>query len=98
MAGAGSESCFWKMAGSSNDFSTLVGRMKVKVKPVTKRKAQKSTGSTIAQNGTRSDGRFQRLSESGSRKRKLQRKSGSGKGVLLRILSVEATGTGATSA
>ena len=35
------------------DFSTLVGRMRVRVKLVTKRKAQKNTGYTFAQNGTR---------------------------------------------
>ena len=61
------------------------------------RKAQKSTGFTIAQNGTRSDGRSQRPSESGSKKRELQRRSESGKKVLLCILSVKAHGTGATS-
>ena len=33
--------------------------MKVNAKLVTRRKAQKSTGSTIAQNGTKSDGRSQ---------------------------------------
>ena len=70
-----------------------VGRTKVSVKPVTKRKVGKSTGSTNAQNGTRSEGRSQRLSKSESRKRKLQRKSGSGKEVLSRILSVKANGT-----
>ena len=35
--------------------------MKVSAKHVTRRKAQKSTGSTIAQNGTRSDVKSQRL-------------------------------------
>ena len=38
----------------------LVGRLKVNVKLVTRRKAQKNTSSTTAQNGTRSDGRSQR--------------------------------------
>ena len=38
-----------KEDGSKRDFSALVGRMKVSAEFVTKRKAQKSTGSTIAQ-------------------------------------------------
>ena len=50
---------FWKEAGCRKDSSTLVGRMEVNATPVTRRKAQKSTGFTIAQNGTRSDGRSQ---------------------------------------
>ena len=69
-------------AGSRKDYSTLVGQMKASAKRVTKRKAQKSTGSTIAQNGTRSDVRFQKLSEGGSNKREPQRRSGNGKEVL----------------
>ena len=56
--------------GAEEDSSTFVGRMKVNVKPATKRKALKRTGSTNAQNGTRSD------------VRKPPRRSGSGKGVL----------------
>ena len=64
---------------------------KVSVKLVTRRKAQKSTGSAIAQNGSRSAGRSQRPPEKWEQKeRKLQRKSGSGKEVLPRILSVKA--------
>ena len=39
----------------------LIGRISVNVKLARKRKAQKSTGSTTAQNGTKSDERFQRL-------------------------------------
>ena len=42
-----------KIASGRTDFSTLVGRMKVSVKLVTKRKAQKNTGFTSAQSGTR---------------------------------------------
>ena len=71
--------------------------MKVNVKLVTRRKAQKNTRCTTAQNGARSDGRFRRPSESGSKKPRLQRKSGSGKEVSLRTLSVKANGTGVTS-
>ena len=44
------------------------------VKPVTNRKAQKSTGSTNAQNGTKSEWRSQRPSESGSKQREPQKK------------------------
>ena len=87
--------CFWK-AGCRRNSLTLVGLMKLNVKPVTRRKAQKSTGFSIAQKGPRSDGKSQRLSENASKKPKLQR-SGSGKEVLLRILSVKANGTGATA-
>ena len=82
------------LAGCRRDFSTFIGRMTVSVKLVTKRKAQKSTGSTIAHNGTRSDGRFQEPTANGSRKRGFQRKSGSGKGELLRTLFLNANGTG----
>ena len=66
-------------------------RMKVNVKLATEKKAQKSTGSTIARMA-RDEG-FQRRSESGSKKPKLQRKSGSGKEVSSRTLSVKANGT-----
>ena len=62
-----------------------------------KEKAQKNTGSTIAQNGTRPDGRSQGPTENVNKKRKPRRKSGSGKGVLSRILSMNANGTEATS-
>ena len=61
---------------------------------VAKVKVQKSTSSTTVQNGKKSDGGFQVLAESGSKKQEPQSKSGSGKEVLLRILSVEAIGTG----
>ena len=37
---------YWKEAGCRRDSSTLAGRMRVSAKPVTRRKAQKSTGST----------------------------------------------------
>ena len=57
------ENWSWKEAGCRKDSSTLVGRMKVSAKLVTRRKAQRSTGFTIAQNGTWSDGRSQRLAK-----------------------------------
>ena len=60
---------------------------------VTKKKTQKSRGSTIVHNGKGSEGRPQRLSESGSKKQGLQRKSGTGKEVSSRILSANASGT-----
>ena len=43
---------FWKEVGCRRNSSTQVGRMKVSAKHVTRRKAQKSTGSTTAENGT----------------------------------------------
>ena len=48
--------------------------MKVSDKRVTRRKAQKSTGFTTAQNGTRPDGRSQRLSESESNNARTSKK------------------------
>ena len=68
------ESWFWKEVGCRKDSSTLVGQMKANVKLDTKRKVQKITGSTIVQNGTRSDERSQRLSESGSKKARTSKK------------------------
>ena len=62
------EEIIWKEAGCGNECSTLVGRMNVSARPVTMRKAPKSTGSTIVQNGTKSDGEFQMPSESGCNK------------------------------
>ena len=87
------ENWFWKEAGCRTNSSTLDGRTKDSVKLVTKRKAQKNTGSTTAQNSTRLSRKSQRLSESGSKKRELQRRSGSGKEVSSRILSVKTNGT-----
>ena len=58
----------------------VLGRMKVNVTPVTRRKAQKSTRS--AQKGTNSVGRSQRLPGSGSKKQEPQRRNGSGKELL----------------
>ena len=77
------ENEFWKEAGCRKDSSTLVGQMNVSAKHVTKRKAQKNTGSIVAQNGTRSDVRSQRLAESGSKKREPQRRSGNDKEVFV---------------
>ena len=63
-------------------------RAKVSVKPVTKWKAQKSTSSTIAEDGTpEAFTKWECLSE------KLPRKSESGKEVLARIFSMKANGT-----
>ena len=53
------------------------------VKLVTKKRAQQSTRSAIVQYGKGSEGRSQSLSESGSKKRGLQRKNGTGKEVCI---------------
>ena len=88
----------WKVDGCNRDCSKLIGRTPVNVKPARKRKEKRSRGFTIAQDGTRSDGRSQKLSGSWSRKQEPQRRSGSGKEVLSRTLSVKANGTGVISA
>ena len=50
---------FWKVDGRKGDSWILIGRTPVNVKPARKRKEQKSTGFSTAQNGTKSDERFQ---------------------------------------
>ena len=90
----GRSSC--KEVGRKRDYSILIGRTSVNVKLARRRKEQKSTGSTTAQNRTKSDERFQKFSGSWSKKQQPQRKSGTGKEVLLNILSVEVNGTGVT--
>ena len=87
---------FWRVDGRRRDSSILDGRMSVNVKLARKRKEQKSTGYTTAQNGTKSDGRFQKFSGSWSKKKEPQR-SGSGKEVLLNTFPVKVNGTRATS-
>ena len=64
--------------------------MKVTVKPVTKREAQKHTGYVIAQNGTKSDGESRGFQKVGAKSENLRN------GVE-RIFSVKANGTGVTS-
>ena len=92
------ENWVWNEAGCRRHSSTMVGQMKVNAKLATRRKAQKSTGSTTFQNGTKSDEGLQRVSEGGSKKSEnIKRKSGSGKEVLSRIHPVKANGTGVTS-
>ena len=59
---------------------------------------ENSTGFTIVQSGTKSDGGSKMPLESGIKKRRLQRKNGSGKQVLSRIFSVKANGTEGISA
>ena len=49
------------------------------------------------QNGTRSDGRFQGIQKVGTKNENFKKRSGSGKEVLSRILSVRTNGTGVTS-
>ena len=63
-----------------------------------KRKGHKSTGYTTARSDTKSDVRFQKFSRSWCKKQEPQRRSGSGKEVLLRIFSVKANGTVVISA
>ena len=75
------ESFSWKEDGRKRDYSMLAGRIPVNVKFARRRKVQKSIGSTTVQNGKGIRRRSQRFSESGSKKRGLQRKSGSGKEV-----------------
>ena len=87
----------WKVDGRKRDYSMWIGRISVNVKLARREKAQKNTGSTTAQNGTKSDERFQRFSGSWSKKQEPQRRSGSGTEVLLNILSVEVNGTGTIS-
>ena len=79
--------------GCRRSSTTSVDRTKVSAKHVIRRKAQKSTGFTIAQNGTNSDGRSQKPSENGNNKPKLQRKIE----VSSSTLQVKADGTGVTS-
>ena len=72
----------WKEVGRKRDYSMLTRWISVNVKLARKRKAQKSTGSATAQNGTKSDERFQRFSENGNKRRHLQKSSGSGQEIL----------------
>ena len=51
----GQEDLFWKEVGRKRGYSILAGRMFVNVKLARWRKAQRSTGSTTALNGTKSD-------------------------------------------
>ena len=51
----------WRKAGCRRNSSTSGGRMKVGAKLVTRRKAQKITGSTIAQNGTKEGAKSENL-------------------------------------
>ena len=72
--------------------------MKVSVKFATWSKAQKSTGFFNVENGRKPGGRFRRPSESGTNKRERRRKSGSGKELSSRTLSLKANGIEAISA
>ena len=92
------ERCSWKEVGRRRDCSTLVGRMKVSVKFATWRKAEKSKGFITVESGMKSGVRFRRPSESGSKKQERRRKSGSGKEVSSRTLSLKANGIEAISA
>ena len=58
----------WTEVRRKGDYSILAGRMSVNVEHANWRKAQKGTGCTTVQNGTKSVGKFWRPSESGSKK------------------------------
>ena len=88
---------FWNEVGCRRNSSTLVGQMKVNVKLATRRKAQKSTGSTVVRVGMKSGAKSQRPAESVSKKARISKRSRSGKEVLSRILSVKTHGTRVTS-
>ena len=75
----------------------LVGHKSMSSMPIGGR-GQKSRGFSNAQNGTKSDERIQKFSGSWSTKQEPQRRSGSGKEVSWRTLSVKANGTGVISA
>ena len=82
---------------TQKETSILVGRMLVNVKHANLRKAQKGTGCSTVQNGTKSARNFLRPSESGSKRRERRRKSGSDKEVSSRILAAKASGKEETS-
>ena len=82
--------------GAEQDFSTSVGRTKVSVQLVTKRKVQKSTFSAIAQNGTRSR-EIPEAFRKWRHKAKTSKKEWKWQEVSSRTLSVKANGTGTTS-
>ena len=87
-----SSSLYWKKSAAKHSMKSRKRDMPDRGRH---RKAQPMTTS---QNGTKADERFQKFSGSWSNKQEPQRRSGSGKEVLLNILSVEANGTGAISA
>ena len=64
----------WKKVERKKDHAIFDVRMLVDVKHANWRKAQKSTGCTTAQNGTRSDGKSQRLSEKWEQKAETSKK------------------------
>ena len=65
----GQEDLLGKEVGRKRDYSIFAGRMLVNVKHANWGKAQKSTGCTTVQNGTKSGVRFGRPSESVSKRR-----------------------------
>ena len=64
----------WKVGGRKRDCSRLAGRMLVNVKHANWRKAQKGTGCTTVQNGTKSGGQLRRPSESGEQNARTSKK------------------------
>ena len=97
----GPEHWFWKEVGEEKKFFGIGWSDESECQACDKAEGTEkhnNMGSTIAQNGTRSEGRSQRPPVSVSKKRELQRRSGSGKEVLSRFLAVKANGTGVVSA
>ena len=75
-------SWFWKEDGCRKDCSIMDGRTKANATDAAKKRERRGTDYFIAQNGTRSVGRSQRLSESWNKKLRLQIRNGSGKEAL----------------
>ena len=66
---------FGRRTGPETTIRLWIGQMKASAKLVTRRKAQKSTVFRMAQSSSRFDERFRSLSQSGSKRRELQRRS-----------------------
>ena len=79
--------------GAKRDSSILAERVQESVKPATWRMAQSLPLPRVVRSQTGDSRGFQKV---GAKKQEPQRRSGSGKEVLLCILSVKANGTGAT--
>ena len=80
----------WKEVGRNRDY----GRMLVNVMHAYWRKAQKGTGCTTVQNGTKSGERFRRPSDGGSKGENVEERVEVARRVSSRTLSVKASGTG----
>ena len=79
---------FWEVDGRNRDCSILIGRTPVNVKLARKRKEQKNTGFSTAQNGTMSDETFEKFFGKLEQKARTSKKEWKWQRVLLNILSV----------